>query len=113
MPKQKSESKATIVATDGGHFAVVLDGEIIRSGFKSRGHAAMWAARQKIYEGKAQPRHKPEIPADLIDERILKLPLAAKLTGRGYSRFLSEAHAGMWGELYLLGKISSASSSGT
>jgi len=95
--------QTTTIEPSGDGFAVITDGKTIRDGFVSRGHAAMWAARKGLYQGHT-PRRKPEIPVSLADEQILKLPLAAKLTGRGYPRFLAEAKAGVWGELFQLGK---------
>ena len=44
-----SKQTATIEACGNG-FAVAVGGEIVRTGFVSRGHAAMWAARQRLYE---------------------------------------------------------------
>jgi hypothetical protein len=99
-------SNATIQPTDHGTFAVVAGGKVLRDDFPTRALAAMWGTRQGVYQGKHPPRRRPEIPADLADERILKLPLAAKLAGRGYPRFLAEAKAGMWGELYQIGRTS-------
>jgi hypothetical protein len=48
---------ASIISSDGG-FAVAVDGEIVRTGFVSRGHAAMWAARKKLYQRKRRPAAK-------------------------------------------------------
>jgi hypothetical protein len=98
-----TKKRATIQPSDAG-FAIINDGEIIRDGFTSRGHAAMWAARQKIYQGKHAPRRKPEIPPELEDESIKKLRLLAAMSGKSYWRFLAEAKSGVYGELYLLGK---------
>lgn len=97
-------SNATIRPTDDGTFAVVVNGKVLRADFPTRASACMWAAKRGVYKSPAPPRRKPEIPDALVDEQILKLPLAARLTGRGYPRFLDEAKRGMWGELYQLGK---------
>jgi hypothetical protein len=99
-----SKQNAEIIRCDNGCFAVAVDGEIVRTGFVSKGHGAMWAKRAGLYRAKNPPRRKPEIPDALADEQILKLPLAAKLTGCGYPRFRDEAKHGLWGELYQLGK---------
>ena len=74
--------------------------------FGVRGHAAMWAARQKIYEGTTPRRRQQEIPPELVDESIKPIPLLAKMSGKGYPRLLAEAKAGLYGELYQLGKNS-------
>jgi hypothetical protein len=94
---------ATIEPTDRGTFVVVDDGKVLHEA-RSRALCAMWGSRQRVYKSPVPPRRKPEIPDALADEQILKLPLAAKLTGRGYPRFLDEAKRGMWGELYQLNK---------
>jgi hypothetical protein len=94
---------AAIIPTDDGRFAVVVDGEIVRSGFISRGHGAMWATRQGLYTGKTPRRPKINIPTELEDHRILKRTVAAKLVGEGYPRFLAESNAGLWGPRYQLG----------
>jgi hypothetical protein len=49
-----SKHNAKIIPSGNG-FAVAVDGKIIRDGFTGPGHAAMWAARQGIYQGKAYP----------------------------------------------------------
>jgi hypothetical protein len=103
MPKQ-SKSQATIVATDDGQFAVVLDGEIIRSGFKTRGHGAMWATRQGIYQGTTARRPEKQIPPALEDESIKRIPLLARMSGKSYPRFLAEVKAGMYGPVFQLGR---------
>jgi hypothetical protein len=95
---------ATIQPTESGTFAVVISGKVLRDNFPTRALAAMWAARQGVYKSPALPRRKPEIPDAPADEQILKLRLAARLTGRGYPRFLNEAKRGVWGELYQVGK---------
>jgi hypothetical protein len=105
MPKQKSESKKTaIIAADDGHFAVMLDGEILRSGFKGRGHAAMWATRRGIYQGSTPPKVKTEIPHNLEDESIKRTRLLARMSHQSPQRFLADARTGMYGPLYQLGK---------
>ena len=94
---------ATIQPTESGTYAVVVNGKVLHES-PTRALAAMWGAKRRVYKSPVPPRRKPEIPDALADEQILKLPLAARLTGRGYPRFLAEAKAGVWGELYQLGK---------
>ena len=98
-----SKQTATIESCGNG-FAVIVAGEIIRDGFVSRGHAAMWAARQRLYQRKTAPRREIALPPDLEDESIKKIPLLAKMSGKSYPTFLAEAKAGAYGELYQLGK---------
>lgn len=94
---------AIIISSDNG-FAVAVNGEIVRAGFVSRGHAAMWAARQKIYERKTPSRRPVEIPANLEDEAIKPIPLLAQMSGDSYPTFLADAKAGRYGALYQLGR---------
>jgi hypothetical protein len=98
MPKQ-----AKIIPSDDG-FAVVVDNRIVRDGFTSRGHAAMWAARQKLYQRIGPPRRRVAIPSEFQDEAIQKIPLLARMSGDSYPTFLADAKAGKYGELYQLGK---------
>ena len=95
--------QATIIETSNG-FAVSLNGTIVRDGFTSRGHAAMWATRQKIYQGTTPRRAKPTIPAEIEDYSIKPIPLLAAMSGDSYPRFLADAKAGKYGPLYPLGK---------
>ena len=105
MAKSLSTPQTTIRPSGPDSFAVVgADGATVRDGFKSRGHAAMWAAKQKIYQGKTPPRRQVEIPPALEDESIKKIKLLAEMSGESYPRFLAEAKAGVYGELYQLGK---------
>jgi len=96
--------QASIVKTDNG-FAVSLDGVTVRDGFKSPGHAAMWAQRQKIYE-RTTPRRgaKPTIPPALEDESIKSTRLLAAMNGESHWRFMIDARAGKYGALYPFGK---------
>jgi len=96
--------QAVIRRTNDGSFAVIVDDEIVRDGFVSRGHAAMWASRQHLYERKTPRRRQVALPPDLEDESIKKLPLLARMSGKSYPTFLAEAKAGAYGELYQLGK---------
>jgi hypothetical protein len=71
-----SKQYATIAPSANGGFAVIAaNGELLQDGFKSRGHAAMWAARKGIYRSSAPPKHKTEIPIPdaLADERIFPI----------------------------------------
>jgi hypothetical protein len=52
---------------------------------------------QETLSTQAPPRRQVEIPADLEDLRVIKSPLAAKLVGEGYPRFLEESKTGLWG----------------
>jgi hypothetical protein len=97
-----SKQNAAIIASDNG-FAVVVDGEIVRDGFVGKGHAAMWAKRRGIYHRQGPVRRKPEIPANLEDDAIKPIPLLARMSHSGYPKFLAEAKAGLYGELYAVG----------
>jgi hypothetical protein len=96
-------SNAIIEPTERGTYALKVDRKV-RYEARTRALVAMWGARQGVYKSSVPPRRKPEIPDALADEQILRLPLAAKLTGLGYPRFLDEAKSGKWGELYQVGK---------
>jgi hypothetical protein len=96
-----SKQNATIEPSANGGFAVIAaNGELLQDGFKSRGHAAMWAARKGIYRSSAPPKRKTEIPIPdaLADERIFPIGFAS-LHNRNYVSFLPEAKAGKWGTL--------------
>jgi hypothetical protein len=92
MPKLN----ARIISSDGG-FAVEVDGEIVRTGFVGRGHAAMWAARKGLYKRETPPRGQVALPSDLEDLRVIKSPQAAKIVGEGYRRFREKSKTGLWG----------------
>jgi hypothetical protein len=100
-----TKQNARIIPSDNG-YAVVVGRHVFRDGFKDRAVAAMWASRQKsiIYKGVTPRRAKPTIPAEIEDESIKKIKLLAEMSGESYPRFLAEAKAGMYGELYQLGK---------
>jgi hypothetical protein len=96
--------RATIHATDRGTFAVAVDGVVLRDDFKTRALAAMWATRQKIYEGTSPRRTKPIIPPELEDQSIKPTRLLAAMQGESHWRFMIDARAGLYGELYPLGR---------
>jgi hypothetical protein len=98
-----SKQNAEIIPCDDG-FAVAVAGEIVRAGFVSRGHAAMWAARQRIYRGKTPRRAKPTIPPELEDQSIKSTRLLAAMIGQSHYRFMIDARAGKYGPLYRFGR---------
>jgi hypothetical protein len=59
------------------------------------------AAPQQI--GGAMPYILPEVPAEFDGDRIIRLPLAAALSGYAYETVLDWAKAGKFGPLYRLG----------
>ena len=97
-----AKKNATIQPTDRG-FAVVVNGKVLRDNFPSRALAAMWAARQKIYQGKTPPRRQVEIPPDLENLRVIRRPQAAKIVNKSYRQFRAESDAGLWGARYQIG----------
>jgi hypothetical protein len=97
-----TSKQATIVPSDNG-FAVVVDGNVVRAGFTSRGMAAMWAARQKLYRGTTRRHAKPVIPPALEDQSIKPTRLLAAMTGESHWRFMVEARRGTYGPLFRLG----------
>jgi hypothetical protein len=100
-PKQN----VTINPSKGG-FAIYANGEIVRDGFTSRGHAAMWATRQGLYQSTRTHKRNVRLPIPdaLVGERIFGLPFYAHLQNRSYHSFLAEARAGKWGPLLKISK---------
>ena len=99
-----SKLNATIAPSASG-WAVVVDGKVLHDGFVRPGHAAMWATRQGIYERTTPRRNlKPTIPAALEDESIKPTRLLAAMTGESHERFMIDARAGRYGELYPFGR---------
>ena len=95
------KNAATIQSTGRGTYAVVLGGKV-RHEARTRALAAMWAARQKIYQGTTPRRAKPPIPAEIEDYSIKPIPLLAQMSGDSYRTFLADAKAGRYGPLYQL-----------
>src|SRR5262249_16298050 len=97
--------KTRIVQTDDGKFALVDGyGQIVRSGFRSKQLAAICGKRHKIYEGTTPSKRKTHIPPELEDLSIKPTRLLAEMTGESHWRFMIDARAGRYGELYPLGR---------
>jgi hypothetical protein len=86
-------------------FGVFDDGQIARDGFTNPKVGWMWAGKRKLHVGTAKRRRgATAIPSDLEDERILGLPLLARLSNTSYPVFLERAKAGEYGPLFQTGK---------
>ena len=98
-------ANAIIEPTERGTYALKVDGKVLHEA-PSRALCGMWGARKGYYQGVTPRRAKPTIPAEIEDESIKKIKLLAEMSGESYPRFLAEAKAGTYGELYQLGKNS-------
>jgi hypothetical protein len=92
--------KISVREIEPGNFAVVgADGRLIRDGFRTLQTGWMWAARKGLHKGRNKLKPALVVPPDLENERILGLPLLAKMSNRNYGEFLADAKAGVFGPL--------------
>jgi hypothetical protein len=100
-----SAKRVSVRQTGPNSFAVIgADAQIVRDNFPTPQVAWMWAAKRGLHQGAAKRRRESTaIPGDLEDERILGLPVLARLTNKSYGEFLARAKAGEYGPLIRIG----------
>jgi hypothetical protein len=95
--QHSKQSKISVRPTAHGFAVVDAGGKVLRDGLKTAAIGWMWAANRGLHTGYYKRQPKPQIPADLAGEQLLRPKLIAALDGISYGEALKRIKAGRYG----------------
>jgi hypothetical protein len=98
-------SKISVREIEPGNFVVIdSGGHTLRSGFDNPRVAWMWAGRKGLHKSPKRQQSDVirEVPSELVDEQILRLPLLAKMSDMSVDTFIGIAKSGQIGPIFRL-----------